>query len=401
MFEAVADWLVELSADAPVTMIVDDVHWAAESTLQLLGHLQQRQSGGAVAFVLTSRDTAPDVNPRVSDLIATGSGRPATAVIRLEGLNSHEAMKLVGDGLDLDEVMRQTAGNPLFLQAVNRADGTVDMQSAVRRRLASLDERVQETLRVCSVLGLEFELRVAATATDRDELDLLDDLELAVAARLLDDVGHDRFRFAHALVRASFRDELSSSRQARMHRRISMAIHDIFGDDPRHLPELAFHTAKAAAVDSQLRPRRDRPTPARRRGVVRPVLLRGGGAAHRACTRPRRPERRGARCAAGPRTGHRRVACRPEHACCQHLRRGDRHRRTNRRCQPSGGGSDPLRGQRRGDPVLPESSHSTGFERRHEVLDEATDSEAPIEHERELRARFGRRDAAGTCDVGT
>ena len=207
-----------------------------------------------MAFVLTSRDTAPDVNSRVSDLIAIGSGRPATAVIRLEGLNSHEAMKLVGDGLDLDEVMRQTAGNPLFLQAVNRADGTVDMQSAVRRRLASLDERVQETLRVCSVLGLEFELRVAATATDRDELDLLDDLELAVAARLLDDVGLDRFRFAHALVRASLRDELSSSRQARMHRRISMAIHDIFGDDPRHLPELAFHTAKAAAVDSQLRP---------------------------------------------------------------------------------------------------------------------------------------------------
>jgi len=254
MFEAVANWLVDLSADSPVTMVVDDVHWAAESTLQLLAHLQQRQTGGAVTFVLTSRDTAPDANRRVSDLIATGAGRPTTAILRLEGLNSEEAVKLVGDDLDLAEVMRQTAGNPLFLQAVNRADGTVDMQSAVRRRLASLDERVQETLRVGSVLGLEFELRVAAIATDRDELDLLDDLELAVAARLLDDVGHDRFRFTHALVRASLRDELSSSRQARMHRRISIVIHDIFGDDPRHLPELAFHTAKAAAVDSQLRP---------------------------------------------------------------------------------------------------------------------------------------------------
>lgn len=254
MFEAVADWLVDLSADSPVTMVVDDVHWAAESTLQMLSHLQQRQSGGAVTFVLTSRDTAPDLNPRVSDLIANGVGRPDTAVVRLEGLKSDDAVKLVGDDLDMAEVMRQTAGNPLFLQAVNRADGTVDMQSAVRRRLASLDEQVQETLRMGSVLGLEFELRVAATITDRDELELLDDLEMAVAARLLDDVGHDRFRFAHALVRASLRDELSLSRQARMHRRISIAIHDIFGDDPRHLPELAFHTAKAAAVDSQLRP---------------------------------------------------------------------------------------------------------------------------------------------------
>jgi DNA-binding winged helix-turn-helix (wHTH) protein/tetratricopeptide (TPR) repeat protein len=254
MFEALAERMIDLSAAAPVTMIIDDAHWAADSTLQLLSHLQHRRDGGAVTLVLTSRDTAPDVNPRVADLIAAGIGQATTAVLRLQGLTSDEAVRLVGDGVDMDDVMRQTAGNPLFLQAVNRADGSVDMPSAVRRRLASLDERVQETLRVGSVLGLEFELRVAAAATERDELDLLDDLELAVAARLLDDVGHDRFRFTHALVRSSLRSELSSSRQARMHRRIAIAIHDVFGDDPRHLLELAHHTAEAAGVDATLRP---------------------------------------------------------------------------------------------------------------------------------------------------
>ena len=254
MFEAVADWLGELSSTAPVTMIIDDVHWAADSTLQLLSHLQRRQNDAAVTFVLTSRDTAPDLNPRVSDLIAAGLGRQENAVLRLDGLTSAEAVKLVGRDLDIDEIMRQTAGNPLFLQAVNQADGSVDMESAVRRRVASLDEQVQETLRIVSVLGLEFELRVVAAATGRDELDLLDDLELAVAARLLDDVGADRFRFTHALVRSSLRGELSSSRQARMHRRIALAIADLFGEDPRHLPELAFHTSEAAAIDSNLRP---------------------------------------------------------------------------------------------------------------------------------------------------
>lgn len=254
MFEAVADWLTDLSATAPVTMIVDDVHWAADSTLQLLAHLQRRQGGGAVTFVLTSRDTAPDENPRVADLIAAGFGRSSTAVLRLEGLSSNDAARLVGREFDLDDVMRQTAGNPLFLQAVNAADGPVDMTGAVRRRLASLDEQVQETLRTMSVLGLEFELRIAAATTGRGELDLLDDLEMAVAARLLDDVGQDRFRFTHALVRSSLRSELSSSRQARMHRRVSIAINEVFGDDPRHLPELAFHTAEAATVDRQLRP---------------------------------------------------------------------------------------------------------------------------------------------------
>ncbi len=256
MFEAVADWLADTAADRPLTVIVDDVHWAADSTLQLLAHLQRRQDGAAVTFVLTARDTAPDEHPKVAALIASAQGRDATTVVRLQGLSDHEAARLVGSApeVDMTSVMRQTAGNPLFLQAVNPLDGTVDIESAVRRRLLTLDERVQDTLRLVSVLGLEFELQVAASATDREELDLLDDLEAAVAARLLDDIGADRFRFAHALVRSSLRSELSSARRARLHGRIANAIHDVFGDDVQHLPELAFHTAEAAVVDRSLGP---------------------------------------------------------------------------------------------------------------------------------------------------
>ena len=256
MFEGVAEWLVSAAADRPLTVIIDDVHWAADSTLQLLSHLHRRQDGGNVAFILTARDTAPDENPKVAALIAAAQGRDATSTVRLEGLSDAEAAELVGAAPDLDmaSVMRQTAGNPLFLQAVNPLDGSVDIEGAVRRRLLTLDEQVQDTLRLVSVLGLEFELRVAAVANDRDELDLLDDLEDAVAARLLDEVGADRFRFAHALVRSSLRSDLSSARRSRLHGRIAHALHDVFGDDVGHLQELAFHSAEAAAVDRTLRP---------------------------------------------------------------------------------------------------------------------------------------------------
>ena len=254
LFEAMAEWLTDCAADRPVTMIIDDVHWATDSTLQLLGHLQRRQSEAAVTLVLTARDTAPDSNPRVADLLAAGQGGDHSVVVRLGGLSGDDARRLVGQGMDLDEIMRQTAGNPLLLQAVDPDDGSVDMPSAVHRRLASLDEEVQETLRLVSVLGLEFELRVAAAANRRDELELLEDLERAVAARLLDDVGLDRFRFAHAVIRSSLRDELSSARRTRMHQRVADAIDEIFPGDPRHLPELAFHTAEAATSNRSLRP---------------------------------------------------------------------------------------------------------------------------------------------------
>ncbi|MGA9278647.1 AAA family ATPase [Ilumatobacter sp.] len=254
LFEAIANWLVASAAESPVTMIIDDIHWATESTLQLLGHLQRRQGDAAITLVLTARDTAPDTNPRVADLIAAGQGGAHSTVVRLLGLTSDAALRLIGGGADLPDIMRQTAGNPLLLQAVDPDDGSVDMQSAVHRRLASLDKEVQETLRLMSVLGLEFELRVAAVANRRDELELLEDLERAVAARLLDDVGLDRFRFAHALVRSSLRDELSSARRTRMHRRVADALVDLYPDDVRHLPELAFHSAEAAVPDPSFRP---------------------------------------------------------------------------------------------------------------------------------------------------
>ncbi|MBX3315159.1 MAG: AAA family ATPase [Actinobacteria bacterium] len=254
-FDAVASWLDDTAATTPLVLVVDDVHWAAESTLQLLGHLRRRPTGGAVTFVLTARDTAPDAHQRVADLIATTSDHGATTVVRLTGLSADAVADLVGADhrLDVADVVRQTAGNPLFVQAMDPADGSVDLTSAVHRRLATLDDQVQETLRLVSVLGLDFEVRVAAAATGRDELELLDDLERAAAARLVDDAGGDRFRFTHALVRSSLRSDLSSARRARLHARIATAIHDVHGDAPDHLIELAFHTAEAAESDRDLR----------------------------------------------------------------------------------------------------------------------------------------------------
>lgn len=255
LFEALAGWLQGCSAQRPLTIVVDDVHWAAESTRQLLAHLQQRPVPAAVTYVLTARDTAPDASERISDLMATAQGRPRTVLLPLAGLDSDAAAQLVGaQGLDMAEVMRQTAGNPLFLQAVDPVAGTVHIEGAVRRRLATLAGSIQDTLRMLSVLGLEFELAVAAAAQQRDELELLDELEAAIAARLLEDIGVDRFRFAHALVRSSLRDQISSTRRSRMHRRVAEALERLFPDDLAHLPELAFHTAEASRADPGLRP---------------------------------------------------------------------------------------------------------------------------------------------------
>ena len=99
------------------------------------------------------------------------------------------------------------------------------------------------------MVGLDFDLRVAARAAERSELDVLAALESAERAGLVEESGVNRYRFAHALVRSALRDELSRSRLARLHLDIGEAmetLHDQELED--HAPALAYHFFEAVAV---------------------------------------------------------------------------------------------------------------------------------------------------------
>ncbi|NNE12864.1 MAG: hypothetical protein HKN41_11550 [Ilumatobacter sp.] len=153
--------------------------------------------------------------------------------------------------------MRQTAGNPLLVNAVsgNSDHGVAaDIDTAVHQRLARLAQPVREALTVAAIVGLEFDLKVVAAALDRDELQLIEELDLAVEARLLENSGGDTYHFAHALVRASLRDAVSSPRRARWHGRIATALELVNAASvDRFEPAIAHHYAEASASNPTLR----------------------------------------------------------------------------------------------------------------------------------------------------
>jgi tetratricopeptide (TPR) repeat protein len=81
-----------------------------------------------------------------------------------------------------------------------------------------------------------------------DEDTLLAAVEEAAVARLVTEVSATRFRFAHALVRATLYESLSASRQVTLHRKAAEAIETIHrGSLDDHVPALAYHWAKASA----------------------------------------------------------------------------------------------------------------------------------------------------------
>ena len=280
LFDAVAAWLAAASADEPLLLVLDDLQWAAKPTLLLLRHVV-RAGAGRVLVLGTYRDTELTHDHPLVELVADLRRQGVVERLALTGLDDVGVRTIVeqASGQTLDKVglalaravYEETEGNPFFVREVlrhlvetgafERTEGgwttrlTVDelgipegVRDVVGRRLARLSEDTNHALRIAAVVGPEFEFAVVQAAGDLAEETLLAAVEESVGARVVIEVSATRFRFAHALVRATLYESLTASRQVTLHRRTAEAIETVHAsalDD--YLPALAHHWAKASA----------------------------------------------------------------------------------------------------------------------------------------------------------
>ena len=123
------------------------------------------------------------------------------------------------------------------------------VKQLIGRRLDRLPRAALETLTLAAVLGNEFSLTaLEVVAPDREQDELIDALEAAVAAGLIveDPEEVDRFSFTHALVRETLYERPIASRRLRLHRRVAEALE--VSPLPVHPAELAHHYFQARAV---------------------------------------------------------------------------------------------------------------------------------------------------------
>ena len=278
LFDAVVEWLVAMSADRPVLLVVDDLHWAGRPTLLLLRHIVTAQPAMRVLIVGTYRDTDLQRGDPLTEMLADFRRVERVERVSLHGLTTDDVVdffewtsgqKAGRRGRDLARVVRdETEGNPFFIGEVLRhlaetgvlyeQDGrwttampadVIGLPEGVRevvgRRLGRLSPEANELLRVASVIGREFDLDVLAPASGLSEEDVLLALGGAVQGRLVDEVSIDRWRFSHALVRSTLYDELGTSRRVRLHRTVAQIIEE---RRPEDLSALARHFGEAAVA---------------------------------------------------------------------------------------------------------------------------------------------------------
>ena len=283
LFDAVGAWLAALSADQPVLLVLDDLHWAAKPTLLLLRHVLRFSEPLRVLIVGTYRDTELGRRHPLSDLLADLRRQGGVERLSLSGLDAGGVTRFVEQaaGRDLsspeDEALAgaiyaETEGNPFFVLEVLRhlaETGAIErrqgqwvtttaiedlgipegIRDVVGRRLSRLSDEANDVLAVAAVVGAEFELAVLSQAAGVPPHRVVAALEEAVAARLVsekpDSAGE--YRFAHALVRATLYEELSAARRVGLHGQAAEAIESIHATRLQdQLPALAHHYAQSA-----------------------------------------------------------------------------------------------------------------------------------------------------------
>ncbi|MGQ0734352.1 MAG: serine/threonine-protein kinase [Acidobacteriota bacterium] len=281
VFNAVLEYMRRAAQKSPSVLLLDDLHWADEPTLQLLTHLVPHLSSMRTLIVGTYRDVELDVGrPFAKTLEALLRQRLATRISlrRLDEPGVTDMLSALAgsappSGL-AEAVFHETEGNPFFVEEVYhhlaeegklfepggqwKADlrlGTIEVPEGVRlvvgRRLDRLGEQARKVLTAAAVIGRTFPLDLLRTVVDSSEDTVLDALEEAERAQL---VAIDprrravRYSFVHELIRTTLTNALSLPRRQRLHLRIADALEQSQTFHDGQPSVLAHHLYQAGAA---------------------------------------------------------------------------------------------------------------------------------------------------------
>jgi class 3 adenylate cyclase/tetratricopeptide (TPR) repeat protein len=282
---AVLNLLVEASADAPIVLLLDDLHWADKPTLALLKHVVGGSASARLLVLGTYRDSELSRQHPLSDILADLRRESGVERISLGGLEERDVIAILeaAAGHEMDQLGRRlaqqiagdTSGNPFFVTEllrnltesgviVQRRGGRWELQGdpselglpqsvreVVGRRIERLGDGTRALLTAAAVIGRDFDTDLLQRIVDQDEDELLDLLEEAVAASVLieDAERPGAFSFAHALINQTLSEDLGATRRARLHKRVAEALEEVCGGDPgARVAELAHHWATATTV---------------------------------------------------------------------------------------------------------------------------------------------------------
>ena len=221
--ETVAELIARVSAERPLLLVIEDVHWADRPTLDHLATLTETAAEHPAVLVMTSRVEGDPLD----DAWRPHTGRRPLVTIDLGPLRPQESEILAGAYFKAHaelarRCVERAAGNPLFLeQLLRHAEESAEsgvpgsVQSLVQARMDRLDPPDKLALQAASVLGQRFDLDMLGALLEQPGYDAGG----LVRHRLMRPHGGGALLFAHVLIRDGVYDLLLKSWRRELHRR--------------------------------------------------------------------------------------------------------------------------------------------------------------------------------------
>ena len=233
--------VAELSGPRVTAVVVEDLHWADDATLDVLGYLARRIADLPAVLVLTYRDEAAATGHPVHRLLGSLVGRRVVR-LPLRALSSGAVVGLAaGSDWDPQRLHALTGGNPFYVTEALAQPGSgvpVSVSDAVLARVARLGDDARAAVEQLSVVPTIVGFDLAHTLLG-DRLDALAEAEERgiVTSRA------DGLTFRHELARQAVEQSLAPLRRRTLHRAVVAALH------VEAAPDLARLVHHAAAAD--------------------------------------------------------------------------------------------------------------------------------------------------------
>ena len=275
LFEAVSQFITNISREVPLLVVLDDLQWTDLSSLLLLHYLARGVYKESLLLLGAYRDTDVDDRHPLSPVLTELNRERLLQSVPLKRMSFDDVSEMIKRILEQDDVPKdfcelvfeKTRGNPFFVEEVIKSlkeeeviypeedrwkikevsgiEFPRTIKSVIKKRIGRLDDECQNVLTMASFVGKDFTFEALCGVTGIQEDTLLELMEKMLKTGLVKERiirGEDVYCFVDILVRDVVHEEVSRLRHKKLHDVVGCALEKVYAKNiDEHFGELALH----------------------------------------------------------------------------------------------------------------------------------------------------------------
>jgi len=286
LFEAVSQFVTNISKEAPLLVVLDDLQWTDPSSLLLLHYLARGVQKTPLLLLGAYRNTDIDAKHALTSVLTELNRERLLQSVSLKRMSLDDASEMIRQILEQDDiptefcrmVYAKTKGNPFFAEEVvkslkeeeiiyreedkwkfkeiSKIEFPETVKNVVKARIDRLDDECQNVLTLASFVGNDFTLEVIGALTGIEENRLLELMDKMLKTGLIKEReihGEGVCSFADILVRDVVYEEVSLLKRKKLHGVVGDSLEKVYAKKiDEHFGELAYHFLESGDKDKAL-----------------------------------------------------------------------------------------------------------------------------------------------------